>query len=591
MAKSRPAEGWNSQLGIILAVSGSAVGLGNFLRFPGNVAEFGGGAFMIAYFLSFLLLGLPICWAEWAMGRYGGAHGAHSTAGIFTILFRNPKAKYLGVIGVLIPVCIYMYYVVIESWCLGYALNFLAGNMEFTDVDQSGSFLGAFIGAGADGSAFSFAFSLEKVGWLLVFCFLLNFYLIYRGLSKGIEWFCKLAVPTLMVLALVILVRVLTLGTPDPSEPQRNISNGLGFMWNPTKVYLEQQVTTEDGAVAWTLNEQLVGPRRIAEGAELAAADPAIRMREVSVAEQLLNPDLWLAAAGQIFFSLSIGFGIILVYSSYLGRKEDVVLSGLAASSANEFAEVGIGGLLTIPAGVAFLGVTALSAFAGSTFGLGFQVLPLVFAQMPLGNIFGFLFFFLLFLAAVTSSLSMVQPGIAFLEEALDIGRKRSVAILGFITAIGSLLVVYFSKDVKMLDTLDFWVGTFSLFILATIEIITFSWVFGAVRGREEANFGAAFSIPRWFNFIFRWVCPIFLLTIFSLWALKNVFGIAFKAGADAAPSIFWQDLFIEPNPVAWMAIAVIVLLAGFVALVLSSSTFYNKLLEVPEPERAKEGV
>ena len=65
-------DSWNSHLGVILAVSGSAVGLGNFLRFPGQAAQNGGGAFMLAYFISFLIIGLPICWAEWTMGRYGG---------------------------------------------------------------------------------------------------------------------------------------------------------------------------------------------------------------------------------------------------------------------------------------------------------------------------------------------------------------------------------------------------------------------------------------------------------------------------------------------------------------------------------------
>src|SRR5690606_30991865 len=135
---------------------------------------------------------------------------------------------------------------------------------------------------------------------------------------------------------------------------------------------------------------------------------------------------------------------------------DDVVLSGLAAASANEFCEVALGGLITIPASVAFLGVAGVSGALGSTFALGFNVLPMVFSAMPMGSFFGFLFFFLLFLAAVTSSLSMLQPGIAFLETATGINRKQSVAILGCITATGTLITVYFSRDFKVLDTLDF---------------------------------------------------------------------------------------------------------------------------------------
>ena len=106
-------ESWNSRIGVILAVSGSAVGLGNFLRFPGQVAQYGGGAFMVAYFLSFLLIGLPICWAEWTMGRYVGQRGFHTTVGILNAVTKHPAGKYLGIIGIVLPVIVYMYYVLI----------------------------------------------------------------------------------------------------------------------------------------------------------------------------------------------------------------------------------------------------------------------------------------------------------------------------------------------------------------------------------------------------------------------------------------------------------------------------------------------
>jgi SNF family Na+-dependent transporter len=86
-------ESWNSRLGVILAVAGSAVGLGNFLRFPGQAAEYGGGAFMLAYFISFILIGLPICWAEWIMGRHGGQAGFNSCPGIFNYITRKPAFK------------------------------------------------------------------------------------------------------------------------------------------------------------------------------------------------------------------------------------------------------------------------------------------------------------------------------------------------------------------------------------------------------------------------------------------------------------------------------------------------------------------
>ncbi len=565
---------WSSRLGVILAVAGSAVGLGNFLRFPGQAAQYGGGAFMIAYFLSLLVIGLPICWAEWTMGRKAGTHGFHGAPGVFHHFIGRPWGKYLGVIGVVVPVVIYMYYVVIESWCLGYAVNFLLGMQDFRTVEDSGSFFARFIGANENGLAVGFGF--DQVGNYLLLVFILNFFLIYRGVSKGIEWFCKWAMPMLLLLALVVLVRVLTLGAPDPSQPEKNVMNGLGFMWNPEKVLLEKNTNG-----SWSKESELVGTAAIEAAKRAAEADPALRVRTVGVIEQLSKPQLWLAAAGQIFFSLSVGFGVILTYASYLSNRDDVVLSGLSATSTNEFFEVGLGGLITLPAAFAFLGVAGVAGMG--TFALGFHVLPLVFDQMPFGDVFGFLFFFLLFLAAVTSSLSMLQPGIAFLEESLGIDRKQSVAILGLVTAAGSAFVVYFSKDLKALDTLDFWVGTFLIFVLATSQILVFSWGFGVRNGLREASRGAAFPIPRLFIPVMKILCPAFLVGIFALWVLVNVFGVTFGPG-EPEFSGYVRDLFIDPDPVAWMAIGLVTAFAAFVALLVARAKAYRK----PVPREAK---
>ena len=562
MSSSHPKESWNSRIGIILAVSGSAVGLGNFLRFPGLAAKHGGGAFMLAYFVSFLIIGLSICWAEWAMGRAGGQKGRNSSPGILAAITGQSNYKYFGVIGVLIPVMIYMYYVYIEAWCLGYSVNFLAGNLDFTSGEEASTFFDAFVGAGADGSAFGFG--IKQVGWFLVAVFILNFILIYRGLSRGIELFCKYAMPALMILAFVVLIRVLTIGTPDPANPDLNVNNGLGYMWNPSKTIVESQ--SSDGV--WTKINEVVGDNAITTATAQAAADESLRVRKISLTQQLLNFQLWLDAAGQIFFSLSIGFGVIINYSSYLKRKDDVVLSGLAATSANEFCEVGLGGLMTVPAAFTFLGIAGAT---GSTLGLGFNALPMVFASMPAGALFGFLFFFLLFLAAVTSSLSMLQPGIAFLEESMDIDRKKSVSILGIITALGSGFVVYFSKDLKALDTIDFWVGTFLIFILATVQIIIFGWVIGIKQGLKMANQGALFKVPPIYGFIMKYVTPTFLLIIFALWTIQNVFGYNILTGEQDYSS-YVNDLFIQPNGVARFSVVLIILVAAFFTILTASA-------------------
>lgn len=92
-------ESWGSRIGLVLAMAGNAVGLGNFLRFPAQAAKNGGGAFLIPYLVALIVLGLPLIWVEWSMGRFGGQHGHHSTPGIFQAHSRNGFWKYFGVMG------------------------------------------------------------------------------------------------------------------------------------------------------------------------------------------------------------------------------------------------------------------------------------------------------------------------------------------------------------------------------------------------------------------------------------------------------------------------------------------------------------
>jgi NSS family neurotransmitter:Na+ symporter len=226
--------------------------------------------------------------------------------------------------------------------------------------------------------------------------------------------------------------------------------------------------------------------------------------------------------------------------------------------------------MITVPAAFVFLGTAGI--VGQGTFGLGFQVLPLVFSKMPAGWLFGGMFFFLLFLAAITSSLSMLQPGIAFLEEGLDLTRKQAVALLGLLTAIGCLFVVYFSKDIKALDTIDFWVGTVCIFVMATVIILYFGWVMGIERGWQEVHKGAEIRIPRIFKFIMRYLSPFYLLTIFALFVLFNVFGWNPQTGAFT-PTSYVSDLVgAHPNDVARMSIALVLLIIAFFVVLISQA-------------------
>lgn len=523
-ATRRNVEEWGTRVGVILAVMGSAVGLGNFLRFPGKAAQYEGGAFMVPYFIALLVLGIPLAWAEWSMGRYGGNRGYNSSAAIYRSIWRNPMAPYAGVLSTLVPVVVFMYYVFIESWCLVYAYATATGQLSLgSDKQPYIDFFQSFTGLAADG--FLVGERISPAVLALGLCFVLNFTLIYSGLQRGIERFCLYAMPLLIACALVVLVRVLTLGTPDPAMPEQSLGNGLGYMWNPGS-----------------------------EGK--------------SFLQSLLNGQMWLEATGQIFFSLSVGFGIVITYASYLRRTDDVALSSLTSNAGNEFCEVALGGMIVIPAAFVFLG--AAGVVGQGTFSLGFIALPQVFELMPLGRVIGSLFFFLLFLAAVTSSLSMLQPAIALLEEGLEIGRRSSVTILGFVTLIGSLFVVYFSKDLVALDTMDFWVGTLCIFLLATFQVILFGWVLGIDRGMREINRGASIRIPRVVGVLLKYVAPVYLIGILCAWIYQQSGGYV---------------EMLQTNRVAQFTVAYILIVAALFALLVKQSVKRWQALERREGE------
>ncbi|HMS01835.1 MAG TPA: sodium-dependent transporter [Gemmatimonadaceae bacterium] len=477
---SAPNEAWGSRLGVILAVAGSAVGLGNFLRFPGQAAENGGGAFLIPYFCALFLLGIPIGWAEWTMGRYGGSKGLHGAPMIMGAVGQGRLARYLGVLGVLIPLGVSTYYVFIETWTFAYFLKYLSGGIGIVQgapiaeqTAASAQFYALITGVDGDGSLFTGDSRYTVVSWVVVFA--INMLFVFRGLSKGIEKFVSFAMPIMAVCALVVLVRVLTLGTPDPAQPTQNVMNGLGYMWNP-----------DFGA--------------------------------------LTNFKTWLAAASQIFFSLSVGFGVIINYASYMKRTDDVALSGLTATATNELFEVGFGGMITLTAAFVFLGLSGTTAaVATGSFGLGFNTLPVVFAQMgAFENVIGALWFFMLWLAAITSSLSMYQPAVAHLKEATGLGHARATSVIAVIGTIGAVLTLWFTAGGGFWSTVDFWVGTYLIFVLAMVQIIYFGWVFGIDRGWRELHRGASITVPSVFKVIMRYIAPAYLIIVFVGFTVQN---------------------------------------------------------------------
>ncbi|MDX9858947.1 MAG: sodium-dependent transporter [candidate division Zixibacteria bacterium] len=464
MTKTR--ERWGSRLGIILAVAGSAVGLGNFLRFPSEAAQNGGGAFMIPYFVALVLIGVPLMWAEWTAGRFGGGFGHSSAPGIFHSMYRkNRFVKYFGVMGIFGPFVIYMFYVYLESWCLAFAYYSLAGKLHFSSPDGYIQFLQWYQGVSDSGF---FSGSVPGIVFFLI-TLVLNLAVTYSGIRGGVERLCNIALPALFIMAVVLAIRVLTLDAPVGAADGRDSIGGLGFLWNP----------------------------------DLSA---------------LGKPSVWLAAAGQVFFTLSVGMGVILTYSSYLTRNDDIALSGLTAATTNEFAEVVLGGSIVIPAAFVFFGQDFLmNANNLGSFDLGFLAMPQIFAGIPGGAFWGFLWFFILFLAGITSSISVAQPTVAFLEDEFNLSRQKAVRIFGVAAFVLCQPAVWFLHR-GVLDELNFWGGTFIIVIGALFELILLAWVFGIDKAWDELHCGCRMRVPRIFRYIIKYVSPTLLIAMLIWW-------------------------------------------------------------------------
>ncbi len=505
-------ETWGSKLGVILAVAGSAVGLGNFLRFPVQAARNGGGAFLIPYFISLFLLGIPLMLIEWTAGRFGGGFGHGTAPGVFHSMWqKNRFIKYFGVIGIFGPIVIFMYYTYIESWLLGYAFFSITGKYAPAAVSTEGmkGFLSGYQGLVRneyfDGLTWAYIF--------FIITFILNISVIYYGIKSGIEKLCKWAMPVLFVFGIVIAVRVLTLGVVDVAKPDWNPMNGLGFLWNPDF-------------------------------------------------SKLKDAKVWLAAAGQVFFTLSVGIGVILTYASYLKKQQDVVLSGLTSAMTNEFVEVILGASIVIPAAVTFFGLSGATEIAqGGAFNLGFVTMPMIFDKIPMGAVFAFMWFVLLFLAGITSSVSLATPAVAFLEDEFDISKKDAVLIFGIVTFVLCQPAIFLLGN-GVVDELDFWGGTFCLVLFAMIEVIIFSWVFGIEKAWTEMHHGADIVVPGFYRFIIKYVTPLILLAILVVWFWQE--GLNTILMKNVSASNYPVILYTRINLIALFAILCIMVMTAW---------------------------
>ena len=194
-----------------------------------------------------------------------------------------------------------------------------------------------------------------------------------------------------------------------------------------------------------------------------------------------------------------------------------------------------LGASIAIPVAVAFFGLSATMEIAqGGAFNLGFVSMPIIFGSnaFPMGEVFGFMWFLLLFFAGITSSVAMGQPVVAFLEDEFGMDRKKAVATLAFVVLAAVQFVVFFLQY-GFLDEMDYWAGTFGLVVFALVETILFMWVFGADKAWKEMNDGGDFQIPRVFYYIMKFVTPLILMVLLVWWFVESAIPTLLLKNAD----------------------------------------------------------
>jgi SNF family Na+-dependent transporter len=345
---------------------------------------------------------------------------------------------------------------------MAYVYHFIVGSFRNMNQNEVASFFINYIDIGTSTTGLPF----ESIIFFLL-CVILNTWILSRGLSGGVEVASKIGMPLLIIFGAFLAYKGITLESGKEGAIYSG-SVGLNFLWTPQF-------------------------------------------------DSLANPKVWLAAAGQIFFTLSVGMGTIQCYASYVSSKEDIALNAMSAGWMNEFVEVVLGSAILIPISVGYLGIDkVVELTASGGLGLGFRTMPYLFSQwgQVLGAFAGIAFFGLLFFAGITSSLAMGTPWMGFLQDEFKWSRKNAALSFGVIVLIlGLPTVLFFNQGV--FDEYDYWAGTVSLVVFALAETILFAWVFGMDKGWKEINDGADLRVPRFYRFIIKWVTPFLLIFVF----------------------------------------------------------------------------
>ncbi len=432
-------ETFNSKFGFILACVGSAVGMGNIWMFPYRVAQYGGAAFLIPYFIFVFLLGIAGVAGEMAFGRAmkSGPLGAFKKA---TELRGSKIGEWIGLLPTLGSLALAIGYSVVVGWIIRYLVASLTGNILKVDTAE---YFGELCG------------DFGSLPWHLI-GLLITFLLMILGVAKGIEKINKIMMPLFFVLFFLLAIRVAFLD---------GAVEGYIYLFKPV----------------WS---------------------------------QLLNVQTWVYALGQAFFSLSLAGSGTLVYGSYLKNTEDVTACAQNVALFDTIAAL-LAALVIIPSVFVF----ELDLSAGP--GLMFITMPKVFQLLPLGHIFGFLFFVAVLFAGITSLINLFESPIEALQTKFGLSRKVSVLI---IAVIGTGVGVMIENGNLVSD----WMDVVSIYIIplgALLAAIMFFWVCPKGFAREQVQLGREKKIADRFEFLTKYVFVGLTVIVYILGILYGGIG------------------------------------------------------------------
>lgn len=443
---------FSSRLGYVLAVAGSAVGLGNIWRFPYLAAKYGGGIFLLVYLILTVSFGYVLIVSETALGRMT----QKSPIGAFKSFGQGIWYKIGGWINAIIPILIVPYYSVIGGWVIKYFVEYIKGNVNVLAQDN---YFNNFI---------SDSFNVEF--WFIIFA-LFAFITILGGVKNGIERSSKIMMPILVILAIMVVIYSVT--RPGAIE-------GVKYFLIPNF----------EGFSIMTI----------------------------------------VAAMGQMFYSLSIAMGILYTYGSYLEKDVDIEKSTKQVELFDTAIAI-LAGLMVIPAVFAFSTEAAESLQAGPS--LMFITLPKVFASMGAGTIAGILFFLLVFFAALTSAISLLETSVSSLSQQFHISRNKAIVIMAFVMlAFGTTSCLGYGVwdfisifGMAFLDFYDFLTNSIMMPIAALATCILIIKVVGFQKIIDEVKISSPFKREKMYVFFMKYLASFFLIIIL-LSSVASVLGI-----------------------------------------------------------------